>query len=406
MALNQWQKISRALAGLPFGSGADGNYSSGTIPTMTYRNCSGSAEGYSLTLGALGYSNGDTLLIHQSRGTGVGQWEINRISTGGGTASLTLTNKLQYTYTYSGSSIAQCVKIPMYINCTATGSTWGVQAWNGYTGGILAVAAKDTFTISSGISANSCGFIGAPCGIFNDFNYKGEGTPAYYYQASNNDPNGDGGGPGRDEVNSNGGGGGGGGNGGAGGTGAQSTSSAGGDGGLAVGSAGLVNMCFGGGGGAAGANNSPDGWRTTGSGGYGGGIIFIAARTFTITGSITETGSTGSGYTGPSDDRRTGAAGGGGGGSCLIQAQTATLGSGLITANGGDGGSAPYGNVGGGGGGGHCALHYSAEYTGTFTVSGGNMGTGGTTGASNGSTGATSYTQDGTLVENVGGYMM
>lgn len=166
--LNAWQKIDRVLPGKPFGDGVDGDYSSGTIPTITYRSCSGSSGSTTLTLGSPGFSNGDIILIHQTRGTGAGQWEINKIVSGGGTASLTLQYQLQYTYTDSGDSQAQAIKIPRYNNVTCSG-TWTVTAWNGDIGGIFPLAISQTINGSNGfVSLNG-----------NNGNYATGGNPGF-----------------------------------------------------------------------------------------------------------------------------------------------------------------------------------------------------------------------------------
>ena len=78
--LNSWQRITRVIPGRPFGNGSDGTYTSGTIPTLTVRSCSGAISSSTITLTSAGFTDGDVVLIHQTRGTGAGQWEINRIS--------------------------------------------------------------------------------------------------------------------------------------------------------------------------------------------------------------------------------------------------------------------------------------------------------------------------------------
>ncbi len=142
MALNDWQKLTRVLPGKPFGDGSDGAYSSATIPTMTYESCSGTSGSTSLTTAGTSLANGDIILIHQSRGTGVGQWEINKVASGGGTTSITLSQPLQYTYTDSGSSQAQAVVIPQYTNVTVQSGTWTLSDWAGNTGGLLRATMK------------------------------------------------------------------------------------------------------------------------------------------------------------------------------------------------------------------------------------------------------------------------
>jgi hypothetical protein len=98
-----------------------------------------------------------------------------------------------------------------------------------------------------------------------------------------------------------------------------------------------------GGGGGGGVDDGPE---TGASGGDGGGIIFIAANSVSVSGSISCNGGAGGAAT-----DRDGAGGGGSGGSIMIQANSATLGSSLVTASGGTGGSTSSDGGGGGSGG-------------------------------------------------------
>ena len=156
--LNSWQKITRVLPGMPFGSGVDGalTISSNTTQSVANASCSGSSGSATLTLGAAStFSNNDVVMIHQTRGTNVGQWEINRISSGGGTTTLTLSKNLQYTYTDSGASQAQIVKIPMYTSITANSSrTWSSSTWNANVGGFLLCAARTGITFTGNFNSS------------------------------------------------------------------------------------------------------------------------------------------------------------------------------------------------------------------------------------------------------------
>jgi len=374
--LNPWQKITRVLPGRPFGNGADGDYNSSTIPTMTYRSCSGSASSTTLTLTSAGFSNGDLILIHQTRGTGAGQWEINYIVSGGGTTSLTLLQPLQYTYTDSGASQAQAVKIPQYTNVTVpSGATWTLPAWNGDTGGILVLAARGTLTVSGTITGSGKGFVGGDQDIQNyggnNLSRTGESNlgdkihqqagygiagGAGYATSSNGADYGGGGGGGYGTAGSN----------------AGSGGGPGGGGGTA-GSADLTSLFFGGGGGA-GASYIVQGQM----GGSGGGVVIFFAKSLSITGAISVNGNNG---TVSVQGGTSNGGGGGAGGSVLIVSSIATLSSSVITATGGSGVGSPSG---GNGGVGRIALHYSSTYS--------------------GSTNPTLYAnQDTTLVESVGG---
>src|SRR3990167_921371 len=152
--LNAWQRIDRVVSGKPFGDGSDGALSSATIPTMLVDSCSGSATSTTLTTAGSTFANNDILLIWQVRGTGVGQWEVNKVASGGGTGTLTLSQALNYTYTDSGDSQAQAVKISQYTNVTVQTGTWTLEDWAGNTGGVLVFAANGTLTVTGTISAN------------------------------------------------------------------------------------------------------------------------------------------------------------------------------------------------------------------------------------------------------------
>lgn len=366
--LNSWQKITRVIDGKPFGDGIDGDYSSSTIPTMIYRSCSGSSGSTTLTLGSSGFSNGDLILIHQTRGTGVGQWEINKVVSGGGTTSLTLQTALQYTYTDSGASQAQAVKIFRYNNVTCPSGTWTVPSWNGDTGGILTLAARGTLTVSGTITAYASGYVGGTSWIGNGQRYSGEGTAGTAVAQTNANGNSGGGANIINQWAT----GGGGGHVSAGGNGNQTSPSVRGLGGNNYfGTNDLTNMIFGGAGGGSGKDTG----SSTSNGANGGGIIAFFAKSITeITGTITTTG-------GSSSNADT-SGGAGAGGSVLIVCKDAVLGTNKITSLAGtpgtgtmQGGTASIGRI---------ALHYSGTYS--------------------GSTNPTLYAnQDTTLVESAGG---
>jgi hypothetical protein len=99
---------------------------------------------------------GDAVLIHQTRGSGAGQWELNKAAsdfTGSGT--FTLQKPLQYNYvTNSGAERTQILRVPQYTDCPVTGTVTPLAGWNGDWGGIFAVMCKGTMTVSGNISAN------------------------------------------------------------------------------------------------------------------------------------------------------------------------------------------------------------------------------------------------------------
>jgi hypothetical protein len=369
--LNSWQKITRVQTGQPFGSGGDGAYSSATVPTLTKDSCSGTSSSTTLTTSGSTFANGDLLLIHQTRGTGVGQWEINKVSSGGGTTSLTLQTALQYTYTDSGSSQAQAIKIPQYTDVTVQSGTWTIPAWDGNTGGILVFGATGTVTVTGDITgtgtagvngantspSNGGGFVGGISKASPSTQaVQGEGSAAAGSASTSANGNGGGGAYSGDGIA----GGGGGGNGVAGSNGTdQASATVKGTGGSTSGAADLTTMTFGGAGGGGASNGDAD----SGSGGNGGGILVIFGATISVSGTINVGGGNG-GTTGSSSADNTGG-GAGAGGSILIGCDTATLGTTKLLASGGTGGVGF--RSGGDGGAGRIAVHHNDTVTGTTT---------------------------------------
>lgn len=323
-----------------FGSGKNGNYVSAGNATDAPidSSCSGTVGSNMLAATNASFVANQLILVHQSRGTGAGAWELNKIL--GYSAGLIITlHPLCNTYTDSGESQAQVIVMREYNNFTQdTSHTLTTKTWNGDIGGIFPIFVKGTATITGSISAIGQDSSGATAGttgagfVGGIWDHSGEGTSGASSYA--NDTGGSGGGAGTDN------GGGGGGNGTAG------TTYTGGVGGLASGNAGLTLMTFGGGGGGGNVGGQ---W----SAGQGGGIVLIIASSISITGSISVKSGSGTwnaaGKFGSS----------GAGGSVLIKTKTATLGTTLIdaTANAGTPGGAN----------GRIHLDYSVSYTGTTT---------------------------------------
>jgi len=353
----QWRSddTSKWLEG--FGLGGSGT--SYAVPAN--EGCSGTISTTTLTLATAGtFANGDLVLIHQTRGTGTGTWELNKITSGGGTTTLTMAYTLKNAYTDSGANQAQVIEMNQYNGMTTGAIT--APAWDGSKGGILAWFDKGTTTIDNTITITGRGFLGGPgADNVNRAAYKGEGTPGLYLVPSplemdNRAANGNGGGGGAgSSVSSNHPTGGGGGGHGASGQAGQRASGAGGTGGSSVGNANLTSANFGGGGGGC----DQDG--TAPAGGSGGGMCFVFSKNIIITGGITLNGNTGA-ISSNSYGGTTSSAGGAGG-SCLLKCETATLGSSLITSSGGSQISATW--AGGAGAVGRIHLDYSGSYTGT-----------------------------------------
>lgn len=384
--LNSWQKIARVQPNRPFGDGRDGNWtpSSGT-QSYTAKSISGTASSGQkvVSLTSSGFTNGDLVLIHQTSGTGAnGSWEINRISSGGGTSSLTMQENLYYTYTdNSADYVAQVIRIPQYGNVTInSGITVTGPSYTQDIYGMLIFAARGLVTVTGTLSINGIngsygnyqtgnpnpagGMVGGYWGGPSDeANYDGVATSArggsnlyrgnIYGGGSNAGASGGGGGQYSGAPGGCPGAGGGYGSAGQTVSGVNFTS----QGGLAVGSADLTTIHLGGGGG--GGCKEPGYYG--GGGASGGGAIMIWAKQITVTGSITTNGGNATIF--PSGDNAGGGAGSGG--AIMIVAGIATLGTTKLVANGGAVGNSQF--PGGYGGSGRIALHYASSYTGSTT---------------------------------------
>jgi uncharacterized repeat protein (TIGR01451 family)/fimbrial isopeptide formation D2 family protein len=330
------------------------------------------------------------------RGTGAGNGLLNTYTTAA--------------FGTNGQKRFQVIRVPQYSSATL-GSTLTAAAWDGSTGGVLAVDVAGTLALGSAtVSVTGLGFRGgggrplAGQNQTDDADYrntaaraahgqKGEGiagTPRYLYDATTNSvldttidgyPNGSsargapgnaggGGTDGNPSVNDENTGGGGGANGGDGGQGGDSWNSqeaVGGVGGDAVTYSTATPMALMGGGGGAGSRNNSS--TVASSGGAGGGVVMIRAAAVSGSGTINANGA--AAYNDTDND---GGGGGGGGGSVWVTVTTGSLAGLTVNARGGRGGNAwdnePAGGdpgarhgPGGGGGGGFVA------HTGGATVS-------------------------------------
>lgn len=334
-----------------FGDGSDGAWTPSTSTDSPIDSaCSGTSGAYSLTATNASFASGQVILIHQSQGTGAGTYQRTKIAsyTAG---TITTEDALNYSYATG----AQVLVLKQYTDVTiSTGVTITAKAWDGTVGGILSFIANGTITIAGSITATGKGFrggIGGAQGGSPNHPYTGEGSLGSLEGSGTLNSYYGGGGTGWDYQNGTGGGGANGTNGG------NGTRSGGGYGGTAYGTADLTTMLFGAGGGGTTAGSSSSG----GSGGRGGGIIFLASVDFVVSGSIVSDGLQGTNV-------NSCPGGSGAGGSILIRSQTATLGSGLIHANGVAGIIGGYTNpqgYGGDGGSGRIHLDYYTSYTGT-----------------------------------------
>lgn len=314
---------------------------------------------------------GDVVLIHQTRGSGAGQWELNKAAadfTGSGTFALQ--KPLKYSYVSNGGNEkSQILRVPQYSTCNVTGTVTPLASWNGDWGGIFAVMCNSPLSISGNINASGYGFQGGKGGDepLQDTGQTGESYPGPRLNGpmASSDcggcvspagpANGGGGRGGRGSRGTDGASGGGGGSFGTSGiAGAQEPVSPYVNGGLpgsVYGTSTLSEIYFGSGGGGGGKGK--DGYGS--DGGNGGGIVALYARQLDVVGSISAAGST-------APRNGIGNAGGGGGGSggtIVLVAGTSTVGNSRITANGG-GGSSGGGNEGSGGSGGAGRIRISS----------------------------------------------
>ena len=353
--LNNFQKADYVFSGLPWGDGADGSATVSSDPN-TRATLSGTATQSTATIGSAILSNGDFVVCHQTQGTGAGNWQVNKVLSGGGSTSITFTKPNNYTY----GTGAQIIKIPRYT--TATVSAHSVTAWNGTTGGVEIICAKTSITVSGAL--NVAGGVGATGGntnaggtgggfrggigignADNTWSYSGESSTS----ASNNagGANGAAGGGGY-VTGAYYAGGGGAGHAATGTAGTKDSSNTAGAAGASQGAADLTSifMAAGGGGGHVVAVGN-----SCGGGGSGGGICILISKNITLSSTVSVNGGAGGFDNG----------GSGAGGSILMVCSIATLGSNNATSTGG-----PASNKGGGNGSvGRIAVHHSGTVTGT-----------------------------------------
>ena len=301
--------------------------------------------------GTTGFLPENEVLIIQTQGTGAGTYEFGTIASVG-SSSITLRQNLQYTYSQTGASRAQVLRVPHWNNVTIqNGGTLLAYGWDGSIAGVLAMRVFGTLTVQNGgkISVAGLGFRSGPA--------KGFGTTvsAESYDHSYIDQgyacpgpiSGDGGSNRADNPG-----------GGGGGYGTQGMAGGGGGcglGGNTYGTSDLSRIHLGSGGGAS----------SWGDGGKGGGAILIFANQVNVSGQITADGANGNRSMDPINYGK-GGAGGGAGGSLLLVSNTANIGNNLVTAVGGSGGAAYSGGYdGGNGGAGRIRIQYFNSLSGT-----------------------------------------
>lgn len=367
----------------PFGTGADGNLIITNGQTIYIDNIRSavsetafSGQPNIVLSDANDFAANQEVLIIQMQGTGAGSYEFGRIASKTSN-TLTLQNKLVNQYTVvGGNSKAQIVQVPNYGNVTVqAGGILTAHDWDGNTGGIVVFRALTSTSIEgaiqvnggNGFGTNTTGEGGGNGGGFRGggayrrgpgMSFSGEGTGGSSTQS--NSANGNGAGGGYQNLGNVGGSGGGNRYQGLPGTKEHNEFIVGAVG-FSSGSDSLVTMTLGGGGSGGSAENNNSDQIFGGGGGAGGGIIFISSRSFTVTGGLSVNGGNGGNGTGASG-------GGGAGGSIYLNAETATLGSSLITALGGNGGTTGQGGQGGNGGLGRIYIQYTT-FSGTTNPS-------------------------------------
>ena len=331
-----------------FGDGRDGalTISSNTTEDPIDANCSGTQGQTTITTSNehASFSSiaaGDKVIIIQSRGTGVGQYQLTDVVSYSSN-TLTILDPLTFSPLHSATAgdanKAQVRILKQHTDVTVNaGITYTAKAWDGFKGGIIGWYANGTRTINGTVTATGKGFRGGAAVNGSGLTaYQGEGTSGA--GTTSHAANGNGGGGGQNETGLDG-------ISSTGGSGGNATSgdngyswknggsgytlgftSVSGVGGSQSGTADLSLMTFGGGGGGGGGifgdNNGY-------AGGNGGGIIcdFSATIAYGDNGSMTTDGVAGTYF-------RDGMSGGNGaGGSILMKTQTAVLGTLKTTAD-------------------------------------------------------------------------
>lgn len=336
----------------------------------------------SKTLGVIstsGFSVGDKAIIIQMKGADIdttnspdfgtitgykeaGNFEFVTIES---ISSNTIRLKFLLVQDYNPKGAVQLVRVPRYITAWVQGAPLTAPAWDGSTGGVLALEASGAVDILSSIDMSGKGFRG---GALNTGSIIQNNAPEYYSALSSDRGGGKGesitdvdslhsasrgalasGGGGGNQHNAGGGGGGNGGGGGMGGREYSTNTSGllnGGVGGRKLDFTGRYPKVFMGGGGGGGHQNNGVGSK----GAAGGGIVIIKSGVLVGRGNIISA----NGNSQTTNSANDGAGGGGGGGTVFLDVERITSPV-RVEARGGNGGnvntSQPHGTGGGGGGG-------------------------------------------------------
>lgn len=311
------------VADSPFGLGEDGDLTVNSgetrytddVRSALVANAASGTKILNLN-SASGFAIGQEILIHQSQGAGVGQYEFGIIADLNGN-TLTLRRNLAYSFTQGGNSKAQVIRVPHYADLIINlGGTLTAHGWNGSIGGISAFRVSGLLYVAPGgsLHVDAKGYRGAPRNTSGYGGSQGEGQNSTGGQSTSTNGTAGGGGCSNGYGNPAGGGGGGHGTEGvAGRPGNNSNCDIPGAGGGTIGSADLKKIFFGGGGGSGGAKDGQNGNHPGGNGGTGGGILIVYAETATIEGAMRANGESG----GVGNGFNTSANGGGGAGGSI-----------------------------------------------------------------------------------------
>jgi hypothetical protein len=307
------------------------------------------------------FAAGQEVLLHQTQcAAGAGTYEYGRVSVVAG-ATLVLAAPLGSTYRSDSSCRAQVVVVEERSTVSVpTSTTLTAPAWDGNTGGILALDATGDVSVAGTVTMDASGFRGRghACVYRCSRGFQGEGTIGLGgVEIAANGSGGGGGGAGQDDASGAGGGHAAAGQNGGNGTAGICREANPIPGGVAGGAAGVANLrataLFGGAGGEGGSDE--DGGNP-GQGGSGGGIVLIRATTLTVTttGLVVSRGALGAnGNQNACGGVGCGMGGGGGGagGAVRLQASsTATINTNRVVVTGGGGGTATCGSAAGGSG--------------------------------------------------------
>ena len=286
-----------------------------------------------------------------------GNFAIARVTTGS-QSSLRLDEPVP-PWAEGGSQVCTLLELERLV--VRTSAALAAPAWDGISGGVLAVLVRDEVVVESGgmIHADAAGFRGGVVGSDGDYGNvtafepgalgaaagRGEGLDVENFGRRGRGVTANGGGGGN-SFNS---GGGGGGNGGAGGAGARSLNGGAATAGLGGGRvvAPDVRLLFGGGGGAGHQEDS-----NAGPGGAGGGVVFLVAERLSGAGTLRADGSDGGFSTVFGTNEGDGGGGAGAGGTLAVWVVDAEGFDGVVRASGGSGGGVTLSHPPGGGGGG------------------------------------------------------